>query len=125
MNPETFTPAARRASASSDAISAAGQQGEFGGTDMTANAQHTSGPWTAARWSCNADTAVIAANGTVVCETAGLGRRSESCEIDATLIAAAPELLEACKAMLRALRREGCDDPQAAAAIAKAEGRAS
>lgn len=36
---------------------------------------------------------------------------------------AAPDLLAACKELLRSLRLAGQDDPQAAAAIAKAEGR--
>lgn len=42
---------------------------------------------------------------------------------NARLIAAAPDLLEACKNMLHSLKIAGLNDTQAEVAIAKAEGR--
>ena len=52
---------------------------------------------------------------------------TETAEANARLIAAAPELLEACKLLIEVFNRSGASDyptvKKAAAAIAKAEGR--
>ena len=86
------------------------------------NSTHTPGPWKVDR----------APNGVTYIDA--IGRRGEIpiCTVtsheqdDARLIAAAPDLLEACRGMLRHLEREGLqfdamDD--ARAAIAKATGK--
>lgn len=99
------------------------------------SAQHTPGPWEAQKWHCHAATSVRAGSVTIA-ECSGLGRLSKDCEADACLIAAAPDLLEALKAVLKdekwhaAMADEVTDGARdnikmAEAAIAKATGIAS
>jgi hypothetical protein len=63
-------------------------------------AKHTPGPWKAIEWSCHARTTVVKQMGDinlVVAECSGHGREASYSLADAALIAAAPELLEACE----------------------------
>ena len=98
-------------------------------TAATKTATHTPGPWTAEdwRWGTNFSSVwAVFANGTdgcmdkMPCECHG-----SNAEANARLIAAAPDLLEACKAAVIAFRivELGEDtDVMCQAAIAKAEG---
>lgn len=91
--------------------------------------KYTPGPW---RVGGKEKRVIFAANGDVVARTAAYGEQSETPEAEsgnAALIAAAPDLLGACKSALRALKdnlEPGCMDADAIAgleaAIAKAEG---
>lgn len=96
-----------------------------------ARTQHTAGPWTA-REGRN-DQFVIEAPGSkpglivqvaTVYETTVMRDETERREADARLIAAAPDLLEACREALDALQGSKYEtDKRLFAAIAKAEGK--
>lgn len=69
--------------------------------------QHTPGPWQAQAWSCHAATTIVSGDTDacgdqfmVIAECAGQGRPSDHCLADARLIAAAPDLLAACQALI-------------------------
>lgn len=64
------------------------------------SAKHTPGPWSTASDPCHFDsqTTVVAANGARVAEVTGSA--FDEAEANARLIAAAPDLLEACKAFV-------------------------
>ena len=85
-------------------------------------ANHTPGPWQAKEFTRHAQTTVISADGIVIAETTGFGRLADDCIADARLIAAAPELLEALKCVVRVADRATDEFDAARAAIAKATG---
>lgn len=81
--------------------------------------KHTPGPW-----KFDDMMYVFGPKNEMVCQIRGYGAGLPQ-EANARLIVSAPELLEACKAALVALRE--CNEPEAkivAEAISKAEGRA-
>jgi hypothetical protein len=83
--------------------------------------KHTPGPWDASRWRVCAEPG---GNIKVICDTANnKASRTEENAANARLIAAAPDLLAACRSLLAQLEFE-CGDlvSEAKAAIAKAEG---
>jgi len=90
------------------------------------SAQHTPGPWEAIEWKCRAATSVVVVrDGQMVqiAECSGFGRMSDECIADASLIAAAPDLLEALRGVLRVADRATVEFDAARAAIAKATGQ--
>lgn len=90
--------------------------------------QHTPGPWQAIKWTCNAPTTVLVDDFTEFTKKRVVAECSKTA--DARLIAAAPELLAALRAMLTHM---GMDEDewnkptfdQARTAIAKATGAAA
>lgn len=94
--------------------------------------KHTPGPWHAREWQCRGVTSVgrVADNRVgfeQIAECSGNGRQvsNEQEEADARLIAAAPDLLEALKGVLRVADRKTDEFDAARAAIAKATGSAA
>lgn len=95
------------------------------------HATHTPGPWTARKWSCHAETTVTVDD--LDCVTGKRTIADCESEADAKLIAAAPELLSALRAIVKSLSDQ--DDEgliehaqqmiDARAAIAKATGGAA
>lgn len=82
--------------------------------------KHTPGPWKVD----SHGEAVLGRDGTMVADCCIMSSRRQTpmCRANATLIAAAPDLLEACKNMLWHEDKYAARK-QAEAAIAKAEGR--
>jgi acylphosphatase len=75
--------------------------------------KHTRGPW------------LISDDGTIEAKHLGLvGHIKNASAADLAIIAAAPELLEACKELVTRCGPNAEDGKRARAAIAKAEGRA-
>lgn len=93
---------------------------------------HTPGPWTVREWTCHAKTTVTVPNASYVTGVQVIADcESES---DARLIAAAPDMLDALRACVGAIRAASLGDmaaldwlrqadAQARAAIDKAEGK--
>jgi hypothetical protein len=91
------------------------------------NAQHTPGPWKYSFEGSNPDWAIVtSAGGAIVanvnCETgpdaiSSPATRKMPADANAKLIAAAPDLLEACKAMLARCCGEYPDHPETIALI--------
>lgn len=87
--------------------------------------QHSPGPWQFGPLDRNEQRLVVAEDGLVaVCAHECLMSRVEIMEANAHLIAAAPDLLAACKAMRATMYSPKSEESvMADAAIAKAEGR--
>lgn len=87
--------------------------------------EHTIGPWGPVE-ECSEGGAYEITLG--IGSVATVWGDGEEARANATLMAAAPELLEACKELFMQMRREGCGHQQmlerALAAISKAEGAA-
>ena len=96
---------------------------------------HTPGPWKVCNFDKSVSCTIDSVNGVVVAEPSGpegsWGSVKEEHEANAHLIAAAPELLEACKTALGSMQRYGIKQGSREEkevfvieqAIAKAEGR--
>jgi hypothetical protein len=95
------------------------------------NTKHTPGEWkVSSQTPCRVDTANGSITVSWTCNFDG-GKREQEAEANASLIAAAPELLEACSLLLEALRSSNVSnglirsaEDAARAAIAKARGGA-
>lgn len=90
--------------------------------------EHTKGPWRIDCWHGQHDECgalIVGANGERICDTAGeFYLRPSECIANARLIAAAPDLLHACKHALNAFEKNWCIDWNVLEkAIAKAEGK--
>ena len=90
--------------------------------------QHTPGPWRAEPWTCHAATSILADGNRLIADCAAIDGYSVNALPNARLIAAAPDLLTALKALFEQCSPEIPGSPGsplelARAAIAKAEGQ--